>query len=361
MAIKQQHISPDVLLIHPGETIGEIIQDRNISQKELAIRTGFTEKHISTVINGQKNISADLAMKLEYALGIPASFWRNLQTNYDLEVVSFNEMHNISEEEKNIAREVRKHVEIITKCPVRSNNGSESVYHLRQLLGVSNLASISTLNSAYYRAQFVENTSENIMYTWQYLCEKKVENQTKTPLDLLKLKNSLEVIKNVMHEDSTKHIDLIRHILNDCGILFIVEKHDRNVPIKGLTVKTKRDQVMIAMTIKGKYVDIFWFTLFHEIAHVIYGDYLKKQSHWEKDNKIEKRADEFAANVLINKNAYEQFILAGDFTPQSINAFAKKNNVLATIVYGRLMNDKKISWNLSMYREKYSWPDDLSN
>ena len=100
MATKLQHIFPDELLIHPGETILEMIEDRNISQKELAIRTGFTEKHISTVINGQKNISAEFAMKLEYALGIPASFWRNLQTNYDLEVVSFNEKHNISNEEK---------------------------------------------------------------------------------------------------------------------------------------------------------------------------------------------------------------------------------------------------------------------
>lgn len=360
MAIKQQHISPDVLLIHPGETIGEIIQDRNITQKELAIRTGFTEKHISTVINGQKNISADLAMKLEYALGIPASFWRNLQTNYDLEVVSFNEKHNISEEEKNIAKEVKKHVETLTGCEVKSSNGSESVYQLRQLLGVSNLVSISTLNSAYYRAQFVENTSENVMYTWQYLCEKKVEKQTQNSLNLEKLKRSLEVIKNVMHEEATRHIELIQDILNDCGILFIVEKEVQNAPIKGLTVKTKSDQVMIAMTIRGKYVDIFWFTLFHEIAHVIYGDYLKRQSHWEKDNKIEKRADEFAANVLISKDVYEQFILEGNFSLQSINAFAKANNILPTIVYGRLMNDQKLPWTLSKYREKYAWVDEAN-
>ena len=74
MATKLQHIFLDELLIHPGETILEMIQDRNISQKELAIRTGFTEKHNSTAINGQKNLSAEFAIKLEYALGIPASF-----------------------------------------------------------------------------------------------------------------------------------------------------------------------------------------------------------------------------------------------------------------------------------------------
>ena len=43
-------------IIHPGETLAEVIEDRNMTQRELAIRTGMTEKHISTVIHGQKGI-----------------------------------------------------------------------------------------------------------------------------------------------------------------------------------------------------------------------------------------------------------------------------------------------------------------
>ena len=78
-------------IIHPGETIAESIEDRGITQKELSIRTGFTEKHISTVINGKKAISAKLALGLENALDIPSTFWKNLQANYDLELELFNE------------------------------------------------------------------------------------------------------------------------------------------------------------------------------------------------------------------------------------------------------------------------------
>ena len=48
-------------IIHPGETLAEVIEDREMSQRELAIRTGMTEKHISTVIHGQKSISAAFA------------------------------------------------------------------------------------------------------------------------------------------------------------------------------------------------------------------------------------------------------------------------------------------------------------
>ena len=48
-------------IIHPGESLAEAIIDRGMSQHDLAVRTGMTEKHISTVIAGQKNISPAFA------------------------------------------------------------------------------------------------------------------------------------------------------------------------------------------------------------------------------------------------------------------------------------------------------------
>lgn len=72
-------------IIHPGETLAEVLEDREMSQKELAIKTGMTEKYISTVISGQQNISSSFAKKLEYALGIEKDFWINLQANYERE------------------------------------------------------------------------------------------------------------------------------------------------------------------------------------------------------------------------------------------------------------------------------------
>lgn len=72
-------------IIHPGETLAEVLKDRKMSQKELAIKTGMTEKYISTVISGQENMSSSFANKLEYALGIETEFWMNLQANYERE------------------------------------------------------------------------------------------------------------------------------------------------------------------------------------------------------------------------------------------------------------------------------------
>ena len=95
-------------IIHPGETLAEVIEDREMTQRELAVRTGMTEKHISAVIHGQKSISADFARKLEYALGIETSFWMNLQANYDRELLEFEELNNISEEEIEVLKNLKE-------------------------------------------------------------------------------------------------------------------------------------------------------------------------------------------------------------------------------------------------------------
>lgn len=102
------------LIIHPGETLREILEDRKMSQKELAARVALTEAYISNVINGQKAISVSLAKKLEYALGIDASFWINLQANYDKELADFEDF-NRSERKKRRKVVARIHERIAWK------------------------------------------------------------------------------------------------------------------------------------------------------------------------------------------------------------------------------------------------------
>lgn len=84
------------LIIHPGVTLKEALQDREMTQKRLAEKVGMTEQHISRVIKGSNNISASFAKKLEYVLAIPASFWLNLQKNYDLELAEYEDQNSIS-------------------------------------------------------------------------------------------------------------------------------------------------------------------------------------------------------------------------------------------------------------------------
>ena len=106
MARKLTGISRD-LIIHPGETLKEILNDREMSQRELAIRTNVKESHISTIVNGKKPLSVSFAKRLEYALGVDASFWINLQSNYEKELADYEELNEISNEEIIILQKIK--------------------------------------------------------------------------------------------------------------------------------------------------------------------------------------------------------------------------------------------------------------
>ena len=75
---------PDVA-IHPGEYLAEEIEARGITQKELAKRMRRPLNAINEIINGKKAIAAETALQLEEVMPeIPARFWLNLETDYQL-------------------------------------------------------------------------------------------------------------------------------------------------------------------------------------------------------------------------------------------------------------------------------------
>ena len=113
------------------------------------------------------------------------------------------------------------------------------------------------------------------------------------------------------------------------------------------------------MTIRQARADIFWFTLFHEIAHVLNNDADERFVDFSSvKTEIEARADEFARDILLDKNAYKNFLNTDDFSESAVKKFAANQNVLPCIVTGRLQSDGIIGWDcLSSTLLYYKWPE----
>jgi addiction module HigA family antidote len=70
---------------HPGTILHELfMKERNLSITELSKGLGMTRANLSAVVNERAGISPELAVKLSAAFGNSATFWTNLQTNYEL-------------------------------------------------------------------------------------------------------------------------------------------------------------------------------------------------------------------------------------------------------------------------------------
>ena len=340
------------MIIHPGETLKEILEERDMSQKELSLRTGFSGKHISTVLNGEKNISVSFAKKLEYALNIDAEFWMNLQNQYDKELIEFDELHSISEEEVSIFKSLKDIFAYIVEKGFISDikQKEQSILELRKFFNVSNLDSIPSIVSAgAFRAQTSVNYDPYVLFAWLKICE-SLSEKIKTEYvpqeeQIEKLLALCPKIKELSLLPQEKFITELQNYFSSCGIAFVIIPAFEGAPVQGF-IKTNQDgKTTIGMTFRQKRADIFWFTLFHEIGHFINGDSKQKFIDFESvENTRETKADNFAQKMLLNSSAYSAFVNARNFSLVKINSFAESQNVAPSIVIGRLQHDKVIGW-----------------
>src|SRR6516225_8858252 len=68
--------------VPPGQTLQETIDALGIDQRELAVRTELSAKHVNQIIKGVAPITPDTAIRLERVTGVPARTWNNLEANY---------------------------------------------------------------------------------------------------------------------------------------------------------------------------------------------------------------------------------------------------------------------------------------
>lgn len=143
---------------------------------------------------------------------------------------------------------------------------------------------------------------------------------------------------------TTEHKDfylLIKKAFADAGVIFVVLP---NLPGSGINGATKKvgQNVMLMVNDRRFYSDTFWFTLFHEIGHIIDGDY--GITFEGEQNGQEDAADKYAEDKLIPPDAYKAFLEKKQYGEQAIRLFAQSIGRDPGIVLGRLQNDKKVAF-----------------
>ncbi len=339
---------------HPGTILQKVIEDAGMSQHELAIRTGVSDKHVSTIISGTKGISASYARKLEYALGVEKEKWANWQTEYDLEMIRLQEENNIGKNEIAILKNLNEILpHFLEKGFMHNDCGdAEKVLQLRSLLRVSELSLIPQISyNAAYRLQISRNTNIDpyVLFAWQRLCELELENSLpEGEFSVEKLFQAIPSIRGLMHYDIATALEKLNKLLLECGIGFTVVKHFRGAPVQGFIKKIRANKVILCLTTRGKGLDRFWFSLFHEIGHIVNGDIDSRFVDFDSvKSKAEEKADIFARDTLIPPEAYKQWIIQHNYTSlEEIRSFANSIGVPHWTVIGRLHKDEWLDWRI---------------
>lgn len=338
--------TPDTA-IHPGKTILFALRNEGISQKNLAMRMGISEKHLSQIINGEASFSVEFAFKLANTLGGSVSFWNNLERNYQ-------------ETKANIARrqQIRSEIPLLSEYPYnelakrgyvsKTSDKEAQVENLHRFLSVDSLHYVPKIENTAFRMKGEEQGKGGTIAAWLRCGEIEARKQEVAPFSETKLKQILPQLKELTRLPVGESLSGITSLLNSAGVAIVLIRHFQGTCVSG-AFRWVHDVPVIQLSDYYPWADIMWFNLFHEIGHLVL--HKKKESFLDFDsvaNRLdpikEAEADAFATEQLIPSREYSRFLQKGDFSLDAIRTFAATLNIDTGIVAGRLCHDKRVHW-----------------
>jgi HTH-type transcriptional regulator/antitoxin HigA len=334
--IKFEKFEPAIPII-PGRAITRKLEYLNMTQKELAVRVGCSEKHISNIINGKAEIEIEFACRISDCIGIDAEILLKLELSYRDTLRKIPSDEELEELKKFPYNELVK-LEYIPKAI----KPDEKVFNLRKYFGVSNLTTVQDIYSsmAACRKQETEKPKDYFIYSWIRQAEKLIEGITAPKYTDAGLALQLNSIRECSVDNN---YDRLKNICSQCGVILLLSKHIPNSGIYAITFK-KNDNYVIMLSVRNKAADQFWFSFFHEIYHVLFDKI-------SSDTKTEAEADKYAADFLITPSDYSSFVSEKRFNICAIRSFAKKIGIHPCIVVGRLKRDGHIDYQDTKYKK----------
>jgi len=256
-------------VIAPGETILELLEVHGMTQLDLANKTGINKKTINEIIKGKAPITTATALKLEYVFNIPASFWNNLESEYRESIERKKDYDSLVDDE--VYLENIPYAEMARRNWVEpTRDVKEKIINLRKFFSVASLSFDTELKSRLaFRKSNNDNFSFESLLCWIRYGEIQSSKDVYPKYNEEKLSNSVSEIRDLVSKPFLSVLDEIKSILTDCGISLVYEPHLPNTYVNGVAYKMTSDKAIIMISDRGKKDDILWFTLFHEIGHLL--------------------------------------------------------------------------------------------
>jgi len=334
--------NPD-FAVHPGETLREELDMLNVSQVELAQRIGISEKHISQIIHGESSITPDMAIKLERSLGVEAELWANLQKNYDVTIARIESERRLSREVEE-AKKFNCYNELVALGRVKnSRNLRERAESLLSFFGVDSLTYVPDVEAIAFR-QGRGKFDQRSLAAWLRCGEAEASKMAVGPFNKARVREIIPEIKKLT-QLPYGFSQRIQELCATAGIAVVFTPYFKRTKVNGST-RWIGDKAVIQLNTKGAYNDIFWFTFFHELGHVMLHGV--KERFLEYDNQTldekEREANDFASKNLIMASEYETYLRSGQLNRLTAEKFAKSIGIDVSIVLGRLAHDGRAKW-----------------
>lgn len=357
--MKEEAFSPK-WLSPPGDTIADLMKERSVSLDSLASRLACQSFELQDMLVGETRLTTRLAGALAEHLGGSKEFWLRRDSLYwedrekvDIESASTDWLQTLP------IRDMRRwgwlgnastKEEILSSCLAFFGVQDVLSWHLRYK---------SLLQKAAFRTSPTYSSASASVLAWLRQGEIQAERIHCAPWDPTGLERSLPALRKLTRQRlPSSFLPEITCICAANGVAFSLARCPSGCRASGAARFLGSGKASITLSFRYLTDDHFWFTLFHEIGHLLLHS---DKSLFIEDGAAadlrESEANGFASCTLIPEELAEE--LPKIPTDRlSVRAFARRAGVSPGIVVGQLQHRKQLRHNeLNMLKVHYTWGD----
>jgi len=347
----------------PGVTLQEILEAKGMTQSELSERMIRPLKTISEIIHGKTQITPETAVQLENVLGLPAIFWLNRESRYQEYIAKKEEI-----------KVLQKQIPLLEDLPLRNlrkrnhiSKTKDKIMQVKEVMSYYSVNHLSRIEPVYFQnTQYLFRKSESHslvkghLAAWIKEGELLAEEIDTFTFNAQNFKKALNAIRHLTMEKPGVFIKKMQHLCAESGVAFVLVPQYPKCRTSGLARWLRPDKALIQLSLRYKTDDHFWFSFFHEAAHLLKhskkATFLDDYSGNDNINEIEEEANEFASDTLIPLKEYKKLKENIPLSKDDVKAFAHHLQISPGIIVGRLQHDGIIPFHgMNDLKRKFDW------
>ncbi len=357
----------------PGDTILDILEDREISQESFGKSMGISNLETNYLLSGRSTVTMAIARRLTRILGASVEFWitRDFQFRQDAKP--------IEDEEENWLRQLPVGDMIKFGWLEPPPHPSEEFEACKAFFAVSSVREWhqyygSPREMASYRSSPSFESHQGALAAWLRQGEILATKINCQKWHADRFQKSLARIRVLTRQkDPSRFVPQLQEACSENGVATVIVRSPSGCRASGATRFLSRNKAILQLSFRYLTDDQFWFTFFHEAGHLLlhgerrfFSATLGDEKPWILEGfempvaageEEEEEANQFAADNLI-PSEFQRNLLSLPPESKTVLRFARRVGVSSGIIVGQLQHHGRIGYDqMNRLKRRFVWQD----
>lgn len=343
--------------VPPGATVRALMHRKGVTTRDLSGGLRTTAEDTENLLDGNYAINAEIAEGLAGMVGGSLDFWMTREAQYRASV-----------ERVEVAKSWSTLFPLAEM--VRMGWISSTADQLTQIHACLAFFGVGTTDEwfhkysnakdqAAFRTTCKFESSDGAVLAWLRKGELEAQKQASRKWNRQELQNQLPSLRALTRlPEPEKFVPQLQDVLNKSGVRIVIVRPTKGCKAHGATFFSK-GQPVILLSVRYLSDDQFWFTVFHEIGHLVLHSETKRfvEGDGSAVGDEEDEANEFATSTLIPKERLKELQTLG-VNGRAVMRFAKDIGIAPGIVVGQMQHRKLLTFaQLNNLKQRYKWAE----